>query len=50
MMNVIGLLGFKIMYIPESIKYRLEQGTTEHEKKAGYDIEYLLKFNGVEEK
>jgi hypothetical protein len=23
-MNLIGLLGFKLMYIPESIKYRLE--------------------------
>jgi hypothetical protein len=23
-MNVIGLLGFKLLYIPESIKYRLE--------------------------
>lgn len=48
-MNVIGLLGFKIIYIPESIKYRLEQGTPEHEKQAKDDIEYLLTFNRANE-
>jgi hypothetical protein len=32
LMNIIGLLGFFLMYIPESIKYRLEQGTEGHEK------------------
>jgi hypothetical protein len=48
-MNVIGLLGFKLMYIPESIKYRLEQGTAQHEKQAKADIEYLLTYNKASE-
>ena len=46
-MNIIGLLSFKVMYIPESVKYRLEQGTQDHEKQAKADIEYLLAYNGA---
>jgi len=48
-MNLIGLLGFKLLYIPESIKYRLEQGTPQHEKQAKEDIEYLLRYNNASE-
>ena len=42
LMNVFGLLGFVILYIPESIKFQLENGKF---KTAKADIEYVLKFN-----
>ena len=42
LMNVFGLLGFVILYIPESIKFQLENGQF---KTAKADIEYVLKFN-----
>ena len=40
--NLIALLGFIVMYIPESTKYLLEKGKYDVARK---DIEYLLKFN-----
>jgi hypothetical protein len=45
-MNIFGLCGFTFVYIPESIKYLLENG---REKEAKKDIEYVLKFNKVSE-
>lgn len=38
-MNVIGLLGFIAIYIPESTKYLMEKGKMESARK---DILYLL--------
>jgi hypothetical protein len=44
LMNIIGLSGFILMYIPESIKFQLEIGKYSDAKR---DIEYVLKFNKV---
>lgn len=44
--NVIGLLGFIFMYIPESTMYLLEKERFAEAKK---DIEYLLKYNKANE-
>jgi hypothetical protein len=40
--NVIALLGFALMYIPESTKYLLEKGSFKATRK---DIEYILDLN-----
>jgi len=45
-MNVIGLAGFTMQYIPESIKFQLENG---REPQARKDVEYLLRYNKVED-
>ena len=44
--NTIGLLGFALMYIPESTKFLLEK---EKFKEARSDIEYILKYNKASE-
>ena len=44
LMNIIGLSGFILMYIPESIKFQLEIGKYSDAKR---DIESVLKFNKV---
>ena len=44
--NIIGLIGFAAMYIPESTKFLLEK---EKFKEARSDIEYILKYNKASE-
>ena len=41
-MNLFGLAAFTLQYIPESVKFQLENGM---EAGARKDIEYVLRFN-----
>ena len=45
-MNVVGLSAFTLQYIPESIKFQLENGREAQAKK---DIEYVMRYNKVGE-
>ena len=46
MMNIIGLAAFTLQYIPESIKFQLENARDIGARK---DIEYVLRFNKASE-
>lgn len=45
-MNLVGLLGFLVLYIPESTKYLLEKNRFDDANK---DMIYILKYNKASE-